>query len=157
MVTTLASDLARAEGKPREAAKMCHDAIAQYPAARYLVYCEAEADLAAGDPKAALKAIDDPLKLSTQDYRLRALQAKAFDALGNTAESHRAQAEVYVLQGDLARAIDQLQLAQRSGGGDFMVQSAIDARLRELRARQREIKGEKDKDKDRSGPGDEGR
>lgn len=143
MVTTLEADLARAQDRPREAARMCHDAIARYPAARYLVYCEADAWLAAGDGKAALKAIDDPLKLYTQDYRLRTLQARAHTALGNTAQAHRAQAEVYALQGDLLRAIDQLQLAQRSGGGDYMEQAAIDARLRELRAQRKEMLGEK--------------
>jgi predicted Zn-dependent protease len=45
---------------------------------------------------------------------------------------HRAQAEAYVLRGNLPAAIEQLQLAQRAGDGDFYQKSSVEARLREL-------------------------
>jgi predicted Zn-dependent protease len=47
---------------------------------------------------------------------------------------HRALAEQYYHMGLLSAAIEQLQLAQRSKDGDFYQMSAVDARLRELRA-----------------------
>ena len=46
----------------------------------------------------------------------------------------QAQAEVYVLQGSLPAAIEQLQLANSAGDGDFYQLSVVDARLKELRA-----------------------
>ena len=46
----------------------------------------------------------------------------------------QAQAEAYALQGSLPAAIEQLQLAQKSGDGDFYQLSTVDARLRDLRA-----------------------
>jgi predicted Zn-dependent protease len=45
---------------------------------------------------------------------------------------HRAQAEAYVLRGNLPAAIEQLQLAQRAGDGDFFQKSSVEARLKEL-------------------------
>jgi predicted Zn-dependent protease len=49
---------------------------------------------------------------------------------------HQALAEIYVLQGSVPAAIEQLRLAQRSGDGDFYQLSAVEARLRNLRALQ---------------------
>ena len=135
MPAMLAADLALAEGKAEEAARLCHAAIAPHPGRQSLVYCEAESWLEAGKPELALQAVDAPSRYNRQDYRLYQLQAKANSALGRNAQAHRAQAEVYVLQGDLSGAVDQLQLAQRDGGGDYVEQISIDARLREMRTR----------------------
>ena len=59
---------------------------------------------------------------------------KTYAALGKRLLQHQAQAEVYVLQGSLPAAIEQLQLAQSAGDGDFYQLSVVDARLKELRA-----------------------
>ena len=48
------------------------------------------------------------------------------------------KAELYALRGQLVAAIQQLELAQKAGDGDFFEHSQVDARLRELRARQQE-------------------
>lgn len=72
------------------------------------------------------------------DYRRWGLLAKAELARGSRAGRHRAQAEVYRLQGSLPAAVEQLELAQRAGDADFYTMSAIDARLRELRTRLRQ-------------------
>ena len=40
-----------------------------------------------------------------------------------------------MLQGSLPAAIEQLQLAQTSGDGNFYELSAVEARLKEIRAR----------------------
>jgi predicted Zn-dependent protease len=47
---------------------------------------------------------------------------------------HRSLAEAYLSAGSLSLAIDQLQLALKNGNGDFHDSSAVEARLRELRA-----------------------
>ncbi|MDQ8021762.1 MAG: M48 family metalloprotease [Moraxellaceae bacterium] len=138
MVETLGADLLRAQGKHAEAARVCHDARARWPAQSALMYCETQAWLAANEPQKALDTTGGRILPDSQDYRRYALQAQAYEALGKPALQHRAQAELYVLQGALPAAIDQLQMAQRGGTGDFYEQSIIDARLRELRSRLRE-------------------
>lgn len=143
MLALLGAELERAHGRPAQAARLCADARKRYPARSSLIYCEAESWLAGNLPDNALKVLDPLLRVPASDYRLYILQAKAETALGRTALAHRAQAEVYQLQGDLSAAIDQLQLAQRDGGGSFMEQASIDARLREFK---RLAEERKDKD-----------
>jgi predicted Zn-dependent protease len=59
---------------------------------------------------------------------------------------HQAQAEAYVLQGSLPAAIEQLQLAQKTGDGDFYQLSSVEARLRDLRQQfEQETKEAKEK------------
>ena len=48
---------------------------------------------------------------------------------------HQAQAELYLLRGSVPAAIEQLQLARAAGDGNFYELSAVEARLKELRAR----------------------
>ena len=47
---------------------------------------------------------------------------------------HRSLAEVYTIRGSYAAAVEQLTLAQSAGDGDFFEQSAVDSRLRDVRA-----------------------
>jgi alkylation response protein AidB-like acyl-CoA dehydrogenase len=54
--------------------------------------------------------------------------------VGKRLLQHQSQAEVYVLQGSLPAAIEQLQLARSAGDGDFYQLSVVDARLKELRS-----------------------
>jgi predicted Zn-dependent protease len=49
---------------------------------------------------------------------------------------------VYVLRGSLPAAIEQLEIARRAGDGDFYDLSAVDARMRELKAEERERRRE---------------
>jgi predicted Zn-dependent protease len=74
------------------------------------------------------------MRLYPSDASLRELQAKCYAALGKRLLQHQAQAEVYVLQGSLPQAIEQLQLARGAGDGDFYQLSQVDARLKELRS-----------------------
>ena len=62
------------------------------------------------------------------------MKAKAYAALGKRLQQHQAQAEVYALRGSLPASIEQLQLAQAAGDGNFYELSAVEARLKELRA-----------------------
>ena len=72
------------------------------------------------------------------DFKLHALQAKAYSALGKRLQQHRALAESYFLQGQLGAAVEQLQFAQQATDGNFYELSVVDARLRELRKLQEE-------------------
>ena len=63
------------------------------------------------------------------------MQAKAYGAVGKRLLQHQAQAEVYLLHGNLPASMEQLVLAQNAGDGNFYELSAVEARLKELRAR----------------------
>lgn len=73
-----------------------------------------------------------------KDPRVYELKAHAYSGLGKRVEQHRALAEAYYLQGSLPGAVQQLRLAQSAQDADFYTMSAVDARLRELEAEQRQ-------------------
>lgn len=138
MVETLAAEIRLAEGDTAGALKVYHAARNQFPADAALRYGVIDTLIAAGRPDEARRAADEALREQSGDSRLWALQAKAYSALGKRLLQHRSQAEAYALQGQLLAAIEQLQIAQKAGDGDFYEQSAVDARLRELKRRQSE-------------------
>jgi len=100
-----------------------------------LIYAYAEALHGAGRYREALAVLTDPVRRHPSDTQLRALQAKTYAALGKRLLQHQAQAELYLLRGSVPAAIEQLQLAQAAGDGNFYELSAVEARLKELRAR----------------------
>ncbi|MBK9615575.1 MAG: M48 family metallopeptidase [Uliginosibacterium sp.] len=135
MVATLGGQLELARGHGNDAAKLCSEARISYPGWRALDACVAEGLLAAGDGNGALASINERLATQTGDYRLYKLQAKIYTALDKPALAHRALSHVFQQHGMLRPAIEQMQLAQRSKGASAHEESAIDARLRELRAK----------------------
>jgi predicted Zn-dependent protease len=134
MIETLAARVKQLQGDRAGAAKLLGEAYARYPHSRPLLYAHADALDEAGQNEQAMKLLSDSIRLYPRDARLFALQAKTYAALGKRTAQHQAQAEVYVLQGSLPAAIEQLQLARTAGDGDFYQLSVIDARLKELRA-----------------------
>ncbi|MEC5386315.1 M48 family metalloprotease [Uliginosibacterium sp. H3] len=142
-VEMLAARVASAQGKHAEAARICREGWQRYPAARYLLLAEADELLEDGKPQQVAVMARDALVDEPGNERLYLLQAKAFAAQGKTADQQLAQAELFALRDNLPAAIQQLQLAQRSGEGDHITQAAIDSRLRELRARLKDQKSNK--------------
>jgi predicted Zn-dependent protease len=134
MIETLAARIEQAQGHPAAAAKRLAEARSRYPRSRALLYAHVAALQDAGDNARAAAELADAVRSHPRDIRLRSLQAKTYANLGKRFLQHQAQAEVYALQGGLPAAIEQLELARRSGDGDFYQQSVVDARLKELRA-----------------------
>ena len=145
MVEALAAEARRAQDDLAGAQRILREARVRYPQSRALVYGLADALLADRQAQEALRISEAELQLHPSDVTLHGLRAKSYAALGKRLQQHRAQAEVYALQGLLSPAIEQLQLAQKAGDGDFYEQSQVDARLRELRARQAEEAKQKQK------------
>jgi predicted Zn-dependent protease len=144
MIEALAARVSQALGDRAGALAILQKARATYPDWRPLLYDDVEALQGAGRYKEALAALSEPVRRYSDDERLRVLQAKTYAALGKRLLQHQAQAEVYVLQGSLPAAIEQLQLARAAGDGDFYQLSEVDSRLRELKARhQREQREQK--------------
>ena len=133
MFAGLAASIRIAAGDLPAATAIYRDALQRYPQSTSLIYGYAEALLAGRQYDQALLFLDSQLQLHSVDFRLYGLQARTFAATGRRLQQHRAQAEFYFLQGQLGPAVEQLQFAQQANDGSFFEQSAVDARLRELR------------------------
>lgn len=114
------------------------DALNRYPNAIALVYAYGEALLENHRLDDAQTFLDQSVRKNSADARLYKLQAETCAARGKTGQQHKALAEAYALEGRLAAAIEQLELAQKSGGNDFYTNSAIEARLRQFKLKQQE-------------------
>ena len=133
MIADLAAEIRTKVGDLPAAQAIYRDGLQHFPQAKSLVYGYAESLYAARQYDQALQFLDSQLQLSATDYKLYGLQAKTYAAQGKRLPQHRAQAEFYMLQGQLGQAVEQLQFAQQATDGNFYEQSAVDARLRELR------------------------
>jgi predicted Zn-dependent protease len=133
MIAGLAAEIRASAGDLAGAQSVYRDALQRFPQARSLVYGLAESLYAGRQYDQAVSFLDAQLQLDATDYKLHGLQAKTYAALGRRLQQHRAQAEFYLMQGQLGQAVEQLQFAQQDTDGNFYEQSAVDARLRELR------------------------
>lgn len=133
IISGLAADIRSAAGDLPAAQAIYREALLRFPQAKSLVYGYAESLYAGRQYDLALQFLESQLQLSLTDYKLYGLQAKTYSALGKRLQQLRAQAEYYYLQGQLGQAVEQLQFAQQANDGNFYEQSAVDARLRELR------------------------
>lgn len=140
MLETLAGEVLRAQGDAAGAIKAYADARKRFPVSRALLYAQVEALSGAGRHQEAADIVARELSGRSGDAQLYKLQARALAGLGRQAAQHRALAEQYAIQGNLVAAVEQLQIAQKAGDGDFYEQSAIDARMRQLKAQQAEEK-----------------
>ena len=138
MIETLAAQLRLKQGNASAAVALLRAAQPRYPQQRAIAYGLVEAMLAAGLPQDAIKVTEDDLLNYPSDARMHALQAKTYSVLGKRLQQHRAQAEAYALQGQVPAAVEQLDLAQKAGDGNFYEQSQVDARLREMKKRMAE-------------------
>ena len=140
LIEILAGQLKLAGGKTAEAAAIYHAALKNYPQYRPLVYASCEVFLQKNQAQDALNLASNQLQLYPEDYHLYLLQAKSYAALDKKLLQHKSQAEAYYLLGNLPLAIEQLQIAQKSGDGDFYQLSAVEARLKEFRALEVELR-----------------
>ena len=133
-IESLSARLIAATGDIAGSLRAYREALRNFPGYRALIYNYAESLLRINQPQEALKLIDSRLSNAVADYKLYQLQARAYAALNKGMQQHRALAEANYRMGNIRAAIEQLLLAQRAGDGDFYLQSSVDARLRELRA-----------------------
>lgn len=138
IIAGLAAEIRASLGDLPAAQAIYRDALQRFPQSKALVYGYAESLFAGRQYDQALPFLESQLQLNFADYKLYGLQAKTYSAMGKRLQQHRAQAESYLLQGQLGQAVEQLQFAQQASDGNFYEQSAVDARLRELRKLQTE-------------------
>ncbi|MDZ7656647.1 MAG: M48 family metalloprotease [Sulfurimicrobium sp.] len=140
MFDVLAMRIKLAVGQPGAALDVCRVGLKRFPSHRALTHGCAETMLQTGAAADALDLVSGALKSRDNDFRLHMLQAQAYAALGKIVPQHRALAEAYVLQGSLPEAIMQLQIALKTRDGDFYQLSMAEARLRQLRELEKEMR-----------------
>ncbi len=132
MVQALVAELQVKSGDVERGLVAYRSALFTFPGRRALNYGYATALLDTGRPQQAVEFLDERAEQSPSDPRLYELQARAFAAMGKQLPRHQAQAEAYLLRGNVRGAIEQLRIAQSSGDGDFYQKSSVEARLKEL-------------------------
>ena len=137
LIESLAAQVKTALAQRPQALEIYASALKRFPQSRSLAYGNAEALIDAQQPGQALRFVDDLLQITSNDYHLYELRARAYAALGRRLMEHQSLAEAYVRRGNVSAAIDQLQIALGSGDGDFYETSAAEARLKALREQQR--------------------
>jgi beta-barrel assembly-enhancing protease len=138
MVELLAARIRAANGDQAGARDILQAALAHDPNYRPLSYALVQSFQALGQHERALQLLAELVANTPRDPRLYRLRGQSHAALGQRLLQHQALAEAYYLQGTLSAAIDQLQLAQKSGDADFYLLSSVEARLREFRRLQAE-------------------
>ena len=131
---SLAANIEVARDNPTQAAKAYQAGLAIYPSSRALIYGYAEHFLRIRQPQQALQLLNEKQNLYPADAYMYELKSKAYAALGKNLLSHQAQGEAYFRRYNVLKALEQMDLAVKSGDGDFYQQSIVEARLKELRA-----------------------
>ena len=134
MIETLAARARLAQGDAAGALALLRAALTRYPHRRSILYTVLGTLQDLGRHGEVQAVLVEPLRLYPRDPRLHEARAKSYAGQGRRLLQHQAQAEFYLLQGSLPAAIEQLQLAQSAGDGNFYELSAVEARLKELRA-----------------------
>ncbi|MDP2070252.1 M48 family metalloprotease [Methylotenera sp.] len=140
MIENLNARLQVAKNNPQQAAKQYADALKIYPDNRALIYGYADHFLAVKQADSAIKLVKEKQNLYPNDAFLYDVLAKAYTMQNKVLLSHQAQGEAYFRKYDLARAIEQMELASKAKDGDFYQISIVEARLKELRRMQGDVK-----------------
>lgn len=130
----LAAQLLSDQGRNDESFEVYRAALKVSPRNRALTYGYLNLLLETGRTKEVIADLEDRLRSVQDDATLYEIQARAFGVSGQRVAQHRSQAEAYFRRGNLAAAVDQLEIAVRDRGSDFYQLSSAESRLRELRA-----------------------
>ena len=133
MVEALAGQILQRLGQREAALARYRNALERYPGHRQLVQDYPRALLDAGQAAAAARFCEQQLTLRRADPTLHLMAAEAHAALGRPLGTHYHQGEAYAAMDRLPEAVEQLQIALRSRGGDDITRQIAEARLRELR------------------------
>jgi predicted Zn-dependent protease len=138
MAVTLAARVRMETRQPDKALDTLRKGLSRYSGYKPLAYAYARALLGLGKGKEAHGFVVERQRWWPDDPTLFRLLAESLHALGRRAEGHLAQAEAHIRRDQPVLAIEQLQMARQAGDGDFYTLSVVDARMRELKERERQ-------------------
>ena len=133
MIENLNARIQVAKNNPQQAAELYAAALRIFPDNRALIYGYAEHFLAIKQADNALRVVKLKQGLYPDDAYLYDIMAKAYTMQNKDLLSHQAQGEAYYRRYDLARSIEQIDLAVKAKDGDFYQKSIVEARLKQLR------------------------
>jgi beta-barrel assembly-enhancing protease len=116
-----------------EALQLAREATTRFPLSRLTAIEYVDLLQRIGQHRQAIDYLRDQLGLTHSDPRYFRMLAASHAALQQKTLEHQATAEMYVLQGAVPLAVEQLKLARSAGDADFYTMSEVDARLRQLR------------------------
>jgi len=133
MIEGVAGQVLTQSGQFKPAIARYQTALVRYPRKMQLVYDYPDALLKDDQAAKAAGFVSEQLQRFPSDGPLHQLAARAYAALGKQLLQHQHQAEFYAWQGNLKAAVVQLELAVKSGDGDFYQISVAESRLRAFR------------------------
>lgn len=133
MIEAMAGQVLSQAGQRDVAIRRYQAALQRYPNHKQLVYDYPDALIETGQHAAAVQFIEGQLLRFPNDGRLHQLAAKSYATLGRKMLQHAHLGEYYVRLGNLRGAIDQFELAIKTGDGNFYQISTAESRLRTLR------------------------
>jgi predicted Zn-dependent protease len=153
-VVNEASFQAARDDNEREAAlKSARETAARFPLSRLTAIEYADLLQRMGRNRQAVDYLREQLALTHSDPRYFQMLAVSHAALQQKTLQHQATAEMYLLQGAVPAAVEQLKLARSAADADFYTMSEVDARLRWLNGQIQEARKASGK---RSSPDDDG-
>jgi predicted Zn-dependent protease len=133
MIEALAGNVLLDAGDYPAAVARFESALTRYPNKMQLLHDDPTALIKAGRPADAAAYAERELKRFPGEGRLHEIAAKAYAAQDKRLKQHEHQGEYYAWLGNLPLAITQLELAAKSGDGDFYQMSVVETRLRAMR------------------------
>ncbi|WP_316365863.1 M48 family metalloprotease [Candidatus Thiodiazotropha sp. CDECU1] len=128
------ADIARKNGKHEQVLKILDTYYSLMPENYPLAIAYIEALTAAGRLEKAREISQQSITLRNNEPRLYRLLSKIEELDNNQVESHRMLAEAFAADGELAAAIQQLEIALNGvNKSDFFLTSRIESRLSKLR------------------------
>jgi predicted Zn-dependent protease len=127
------AEIALANGKEEQAWRLFEDTKALYPDDFTLAIHYGNALASQGDPRKAMRLLDPHLRQRPNDLSLHTLYAQAAQRAGDVTMTHMSLAEYYYLNGDLKRAIEQLNLGLSKTSATPYQKARIRARLHQFK------------------------
>jgi predicted Zn-dependent protease len=121
-------------GRAAEALRRLKDALARHPGSYALNLAFAETALASGNPAAAMDKLKQFLAYRNDEPRVYKLLSQAAGDMNREGLGHEYLAEHYYLEGELKRAILQLEIALKQPEMNFYDSSRLESRLAEMNA-----------------------
>lgn len=138
MVYRLAGQVKLGLGESEAGLATLREGLARFPLSQALAADYGGALNAQKRFRDALLFADEQLVAHPQNLRFHQIRADAYGGLGQRSQYHFELAEMSLLKGQTAGAIEQLEIAQKAGDANFYEMSVIDARMREAKRRQLE-------------------
>ncbi|HEX4597523.1 MAG TPA: M48 family metalloprotease [Burkholderiaceae bacterium] len=132
VVVEASFDAAKDDSEREAALKLARDATTHFPISRLTAIEYIDLLQRMGRHRQAVDYLHSQLAVTHSDSRYFKMLAISHAALQQKTLQHQATAELYVLQGSVPAAVDQLKLARTAADADFYTMSEVDARLREL-------------------------